>query len=75
MKRNPRTSIQEDLFDSSRHQELQRCIRELDIQIAQEMKQFNYEKARQLTEHQEQLIQELVIMNENGMPDQKSKSI
>ena len=55
---------QEDLFDSYKPKELRRRVRELDIQIADALKQNAYDRAKALTEEQERLIQELVNLDE-----------
>jgi len=59
-----RITIQEDLFESSRSLELRRQIQELDRLIAREMKKKQFEKAKELTQKQESLIQELVIIGD-----------
>ena len=51
---------QEDLFDSLKPLELRRRVQELDIEIANALKQNAYDRAKKLTEEQERLIQEIV---------------
>ena len=63
MRRNS-ISIQKDLFDSSKSQELQMRVRELDVMIKQALKDSKYNEARALTEEQEQIIKELVATGE-----------
>lgn len=59
-----RIGFQENLFESSRDQELQRRVKELDVLIARELKKNNYDRAKTLTEQQKRCIQELVEMGE-----------
>lgn len=59
-----RIAFQENLFESSRDQELQRRVKELDVLIARELKKNNYDRAKTLTEQQKICIQELVEMGE-----------
>jgi len=61
MKRR-RGAFQEDLFESSEVQEMQRRIRELDNLIARAMKTKQYDEAKALTAQQEDLLQKLMAM-------------
>jgi ABC-type oligopeptide transport system substrate-binding subunit len=61
--RQRRTSFQEDLFESSEQQEMQRQIREFDTLIARALKAKHYEEAKAFTARQEKLIQKLMSMN------------
>lgn len=59
-----RINGQEDLFEKSRSRELQIRVKELDYLIAQAMKRSDFNQARELTEQQKSIIQELVAMGE-----------
>jgi hypothetical protein len=59
---------QEDLFDSEKPPEIRRRVRELDIEIANALKENAYDRAKALTREQEQLIQKLV-----GLGDQEQE--
>ena len=61
--RQRRASFQEDLFESSEQQEMQRQIQELDSLIAKALKAKHYEEAKALTARQEKLIQKLMGMD------------
>lgn len=58
-------SIQKDLFDSSKSQELQMRVRELDVMIKRALKDSKFNEARALTEEQEQIIKQLVAADES----------
>jgi len=62
--RTPRVAIQEDLFESSRFQELRRRVRELDLLIARALKKSDYDQAKEFTDQQAQIIQELVALGD-----------
>ena len=64
-----RVAIQEDLFESSKIPELRRRVRELDTLISRALKQANYDRAKELTEQQKAIIQELVEMGEADIKD------
>lgn len=64
-----RVAIQEDLFESSRVPELRRRVRELDTLISRALKQANYERAKELTEQQKAIIQELVELGDAEIND------
>ena len=68
MKRR-RNAKQVDLFDAPKSLELKERVRELDRQIAGALKGNDYDKAKELTQEQEGLIQELVKMGENQQAD------
>jgi uncharacterized membrane protein (DUF106 family) len=61
-------SRQKELFGSSRIQELQEQIRELDNSIEKALKNNHYDKAKVLSDKQKSMIQELV---ESGDTDRK----
>ncbi|UCE07846.1 MAG: hypothetical protein JSW07_07385 [bacterium] len=69
--RNMNASIQKDLFDSSRSQELHMRIKELDVMIKRALKDSKYNEARALTEEQEQIIKELVDADESEVNRKK----
>lgn len=56
--------IQKDLFGESKIKNLRIQIKELDRMIAHAVKMKEYQKAKELTDKQSQIIQELVILNE-----------
>ena len=58
-------SQQKELFGSSRIQELQERIRELDISIAEALKNNRYDKAKVMSDEQKGMIQELVELGES----------
>jgi len=62
--RTPRVAIQEDLFESSRFQELRRRVRELDLLIARALKKSDYDQAKEFTDQQAKIIQELVVLGD-----------
>jgi len=64
-----RVAIQEDLFESSRVPELRRRVRELDTLISRALKQANYDRAKELTEQQKAIIQELVELGDAEIND------
>jgi len=64
-----RVAIQEDLFESSRVPELRRRVRELDTLISRALKQANYDRAKELTEQQKTIIQELVELGDAEIND------
>ena len=55
-------AAQEDLFGSSRVQNLQQQVKELGVSIDQALKKNNYQEAKELTAKQESLINELVTL-------------
>ena len=55
-------AFQEDLFESSEVQEMQRKVRELDNLIAKAMKTKHYDDAKALTAQQEELLQKLMAI-------------
>jgi uncharacterized membrane protein (DUF106 family) len=57
-------SHQKELFGSSRVQELQEQIRELDHSIAEALKSNHYDKAKMLSDKQKNMIQELVELGD-----------
>ena len=57
-------SHQKELFGSSRIQELQERIRELDVLIAKALKHNHYDKAKVLSDEQKGIIQELVELGD-----------
>ena len=63
MKLHP-ISRQKELFGSSRIQDLQEQIRELDISIEKALKNNHYDKAKILSEKQKAMIQELVELGD-----------
>lgn len=67
----PRKHAQQvHLFETPRSLELKERIRELDLRIAAALKRGEYDRARELTREQEELIQELVDL---GDADQAPK--
>ncbi len=64
---NRKVFIQKDLFESSKSQELNGRIKELDILIKRALKNSNYDQARTLIQEQEQIITELVSRDEIEM--------
>ena len=60
-------AVQEDLFESSEVPELRRRVRELDKLILRALKHDNYERAKELTEQQKSIIQELVNLGDKEM--------
>jgi hypothetical protein len=64
--------IQEDLFTTSKSQELRNRVKELDGLISRALKRNEYECARTLTEQQEKLIHELVVMSEEDVQERES---
>jgi hypothetical protein len=64
-----RINGQEDLFEKSRSRELQIRVKELDYLIAQAIKRSDFNQARELTEQQKSIIQELVAMGESEGED------
>ena len=64
-----RVGIQEDLFESSKSQELRQRVKELDLLISKALKQDDYDRAKEYTEQQKRFIQELVEMGEAEIND------
>jgi len=64
MRRRSRSSSQGDLFETSKIQELQDRVKELDRLIADAMKQNRYKDAKSYTEEQKIIIQRLVQLGE-----------
>ncbi len=62
--RTSRIAVQEDLFESSRFQELRRRVKELDLLIARALRKSDYVRAKELTDQQSKVIQELVALGE-----------
>jgi len=62
--RTSRIAVQEDLFESSRLQELRRRVKELDLLIARALRKSDYVRAKELTNQQSKVIQELVALGE-----------
>lgn len=58
-------SHQKELFGSSRIQELQERIHELDVSIAEALKTNRYDRAKVLSDEQKDIIQELVELGES----------
>ena len=63
--------IQEDLFATSRSQELRNRVKELDGLISRALRKNEYERARTFTEQQEKLIYELVVMSEEEVHERE----
>lgn len=63
MKRQ-RNRQQVDLFDAPKSLEIKERVRDLDRQISSALKKNEYDKAKEMTKEQEDLIQELVKMGE-----------
>ena len=59
--------LQESLFEVPRIQELRNRVRELDAAIASALKRRDYPEARELTQEQERIIQQLVDMGESDV--------
>ncbi len=68
MKMRP-ISLQKELFGSSRIQELQEQIRELDHSIAEALKNNHYDKAKVFSDKQKNMIQELVELGDTDRKD------
>ncbi|MBN2030939.1 hypothetical protein JW824_11930 [bacterium] len=62
---NRNGSIQKDLFESSKSQELNLRIKELDVLIKRALKESKYDQARILIQEQEQIIKGLVTRDED----------
>ncbi len=69
--RNDKLSIQKDLFDSSRSQELYMRVQELDIMIKRALKDSKYDQAREWNLEQERIIQELVAAGDDPIKAKK----
>ena len=59
--------IQKDLFGESKTKNLRIQVKELDRMIASAMKKKEYQKAKELTDQQSEIIQELVNLSEEGI--------
>ncbi len=57
-------SVQEELFGLSKMENIKQQIRDLDRLISKALKQKEYAKARDLTEKQELLLQQMVDKKE-----------
>ena len=60
MTRIRKNAAQKELFETSRAEELDRRVKELDKLISNALKRNDYEKAKEWTNEQESIIQELV---------------
>jgi len=56
--------LQEDLFGASKPKTLRLKVKELDHLITHAMKKKDYQKAKELTDLQSKIIQELVTLGE-----------
>ena len=65
--RSRKNHRQESLFEVPRIQELRNRVRELDAAIASALKRRDYSEARELTQEQERIIQQLVDMGESDV--------
>ncbi len=68
-RRRIRSDAQGDLFETPQPQELRRRVRELDALISKALKKGEYDKAKDLTEQQKKLIQELVDSGEEPIEE------